>query len=297
MENREPTRQSTSNSRSIREKVSESWTSDFDRLMRAFESGVTVRLIMSEPLYTIPPDRSMKLVFEDDGCDDFDCFPVRSEDDEDSAIIGAVFRDDVDDQIDISAQEVMRPMHEVPIVASTDSIDRLITAMRERRQHHWLVLHEMRITGIVTRSDLGRLPVRMLALVRVVHLEESLTQLIRTTCPDDGWLACLTAKRVEGINQRFDEMKSNKEAIDRLACATLSDKSDVLKKCLGCRDDAKQLGRIILLRNDLMHGRTQESDRANIDDLLDCLETIDQLICSFHNRTVSANDHEPDRAM
>src|SRR5690606_17648025 len=118
----------------------------------------------------------------------FDCFPVRESPDEASAIIGAVYRDDVGDHSSV-ASDVMRPLHKVPLVASADSVDRLMRDMHDSGDHHWLVLHEARIAGIVTRSDLGRLPVKLLLFMRLVHLEDLLTTRIRTDAPNDEWLA------------------------------------------------------------------------------------------------------------
>lgn len=60
----------------------------------------------------------------------------------------------------------------------------------------WLVVFGSRIDGIVTRSDLLKLPVRICVFTLVTHLELVMMNRIRTLFADEvGWFALLSPNR------------------------------------------------------------------------------------------------------
>jgi len=92
-----------------------------------------------------------------------------------------------------------------------------------------LILDGVRITGLVSKSDLQKLPVRSLLFHIVTHLELAMAAWIRRHFPDDAtWLGVLTESRREAVEQRYRELAEARLAIDRLTATMFADKRAVI---------------------------------------------------------------------
>jgi hypothetical protein len=119
-----------------------------------------------------------------------------------------------------------------------------------------LVLTEHGIVGIVTRSDLLRLPVRLLAFAFVTHLETLMGQVIRTRYQqgDDGWLERLNDSRRQKVLEKKEKYKEQRMDLDLLEYTDFCDKRDVVRRVRGeANDFVKDLEKIEKLRNSLAH--------------------------------------------
>ncbi|MFN8816701.1 MAG: hypothetical protein ACK5ZV_08190, partial [bacterium] len=204
----------------------------------------------------------------------FDCVPVEH----DERIIGMVYRVDLPNAPGPRADEAMRPLHCVPTISGAATVDALIRAMHATNEHFWLVLNDTAINAIVTRSDLARLPVRMLTMCRIVHLERLMDELIRTNAPDEAWVAALTDKRRAKLSEVKQQATERNEQIDLLESTSFSDKIEILRKHLGRKADADDLGGINTLRDQLMHARESSSDEAGINQFLRRFHRLDQFV-------------------
>jgi len=228
---------------------------DFNKTVVGLEQGLLVRSIMFFPLATVGPDADPHLFFDENARAGFDCAPVR----QGQHIIGMIYREDLGNAKSITtAQAAMRPLHQVPIIAATEPIISLIRKMQISNEHFWLVLDGTSIDAIVTRSDLWRLPVRLLTISRIIHLEQLLTAIIRLNCAADSWMADLTLDRQKKINSVIQSNRKNNEQLDALESTNFSDKLEILGTSLQRRDEKKELGGVIDLRNQLMHARDGE---------------------------------------
>ena len=247
---------------------------DFTRTIDALDQGVLVRSIMSQPLVTIAPDDDPAAFFERRKADGFDCAPVQR----DGRIVGMVYWADVQKGGGRRAEEVMRSLDQVPIVAGTETVSGLIRAMKANGEHFWLVLNGTEINAIVTRSDLWRLPVRLLAMSRLVHLEKLMQELIRARGDDAGWMAVMPDDRKAKIEAEIKKAAARNEQLDPLESTSFSDKLTIFEKHLERKREAKDLGGINALRNKLMHGREDGDDEASIESFLGRLERMDTFI-------------------
>jgi len=92
-----------------------------------------------------------------------------------------------------------------------------------------LILDGERITGLVSKSDLQKLPVRSLLFHIVTHLELAMAAWIRRHFPDDTvWLGVLTASRREAVEERYRGLAEARLAIDRLTATMFADKRAVI---------------------------------------------------------------------
>ncbi len=72
------------------------------------------------------------------------------------------------------------------------------------------MLQGHKLNGIVTRSDLLKLPVRLLAFARVTHLELILANLISAHYPDDSWLPHLSKKQQKEIEHLHKHLSNDR---------------------------------------------------------------------------------------
>lgn len=91
------------------------------------------------------------------------------------------------------------------------------------RQRFRLLLQGGEVIGLVTLSDLQRLPVYSLLFSLSIAVEALLVEWIRRRCGKDAdaWLEHLSAAERRRIEQHFERAVRANVAIDRLSCASL----------------------------------------------------------------------------
>ena len=257
-----------------------SWAGDFAATMSAIEHTLTVHLIMAQPLVTLRASQRVAEVLDEKANALFDCFPVREDG---GAVVGAVFREDSPSP-DSMATDVMRPLHNVPMVESGQPIEEFMARMRDTQKLQWLVIHGAEICGIVTRSDLARLPVRLLLTIRLVRLEQLAVERIRSLSGDDDWICHLPEQRRANAMSIAKQDRSTGDDLDLLNYINFSDKRLILEALATQTDDrkdVKSLGGLIEMRNELMHGRERDIDHASAKKMLERTARIDALIAKW----------------
>lgn len=121
-----------------------------------------------------------------------------------------------------------------------------------------LVLQGRKITGIVTISDLQKLPVRPVLFTLVTTVELLLAQWLRCHCSSDqDWINLLTEQRRQKIEAQWNKLQQGNLAIDRITAAEFCDKRDACLKLGAFPQPTKpvksQLERIEQLRNSVAH--------------------------------------------
>jgi hypothetical protein len=136
-----------------------------------------------------------------------------------------------------------------------------------------LVLSGSRLDGIVTLSDLQRLPVRPAIFLLITHLELLMSDWIREhSQSEQEWLELLKDGRPKEIEKQWKKLQVNDLAIDKLTATHFSDKYKLVVE-LGTFEDTgrseNELYRIKELRNRVAHAGdyalTQETARETIE--------------------------------
>lgn len=257
-----------------------SWAGDFAATMSAIEHTLTVRLIMAQPLVTLGENQRVAEVLDEDANALFDCFPVRGKG---QSIVGAVFREDTPSPNSL-ARDVMRQLHDVPLIESGQPIEEFMARMRDTEKFQWLVVHGAEICGIVTRSDLARLPVRLLLTIRLVRLEQLAGERIRSLAGDDDWFRHLSEQRRTNALSLAEQDRSTGDDLDLINYINFTDKKVILEAIAPQpedRKDARSLGGLIEMRNELMHGRERDIDHASAKKILERTARIDALIARW----------------
>jgi hypothetical protein len=118
------------------------------------------------------------------------------------------------------------------------------------------------VSGIITKGDLQKAPVRMWLFGLVSLLEMHFLRIIRARFEADGWTGLLSPNRVAKAQELLEDRMRRNEAIDLADCLQLSDKAMIVASVpelcgqlgLGAKEPTKRLLReITTLRDQLAH--------------------------------------------
>ena len=180
---------------------------------------------------------------------DFDQFPVK----DGNATVGVLVRRD--GYRSQAVRDAMHPLREGIIVSADMPIQDLIPDLCV--DHFRLVLNRGRIDGLVTQSDLMKLPVRMLVFGLVSHLEICLRALVRQLSPAANWLDRLPQHRRAALEQRRQALAADRLEPDLTEFTDFSDMVSALAGHPGLDDRFfVEVDGIRRLRNEVAHART-----------------------------------------
>lgn len=172
------------------------------------------------------------------------------------------------------------------IAESTPLIDLLLVLHGTPRI---FVLDRNKVTGIVTRGDLQKAPVRMLLFGLVTLLEMHLLRLVRIHYPKDSWQSLLSSARLNKAKNLFAERKARNETVDLADCLQFCDKRELVLKTPEIEDRIRRKcgksGKLILestekLRDKLAHAQDLVTG-SMWPELIDLVKDIEQLLELF----------------
>ncbi|HQR31172.1 MAG TPA: CBS domain-containing protein [Blastocatellia bacterium] len=181
---------------------------------------------------------------------DFDQFPVE----QGTRIVGILLRQDI--VAGKTVGEIMRPLAEGLIVSADMPLADLIPQLREN--HCRLVLRGGRIDGLVTQSDLLKLPVRLMVFAHITHLEQLMANAIAARWPNDAWFDLINEERREKINDKENELRNRGMNPPKIELTEFGDKRDLCKQIIeGSKKQFKtELNALRDLRDQLAHAST-----------------------------------------
>lgn len=177
----------------------------------------------------------------------------------DGYVVGYVFRDDLDEGRCI---EHLRPIEDAQLLDHEAPLHEALVRLADREFVFVRTLGE--VGGIITRSDLGKPPVRMWIFGLLTVLESAFARHIRRRFPDEGWRSHLSSNRRRRAEHLQTERRRCKEAADVVDCLQFADKAQILFKNPGAREElgirswtaGKQLIKELeRLRNALAHAQ------------------------------------------
>jgi hypothetical protein len=232
-----------------------------DHLMSSLERGMTVRLIATFNLLSCEAGDEISQVVERDDLQEFDYVPVE----ENGAMVGLLERTKPDLPDGGPVRAGMTPLHGDLLISSDAGILSYIEGAEQFPCR--LVLSQDTVNGIITLSDLQKLPVRPAIFLLVTHLELLMAQWLRQNCTsEDDWLDELSDGRRDQVNNKWADLQSNNLAIDKVAATQFTDKVDVLLKLRppdGKTKARKELKRVERLRDGVAHAGDYALTREN----------------------------------
>ncbi len=227
-------------------------------LIGSFQSGLTVDLIATKRAHFEICDLSESLlsVVERNRRTNFDFLPVL-----DSAthrIVGLLeiapfTQEKVSDR---PVAEIMRPLSEENLIGADAGI---LTFVREADHKKCrLIVSGCEISGLVSLSDLQRLPVRAALFGIVTYLEIIMAELIRREFEGgQGWLHRLTDDRQQKLKAEIDKAQRDDDFVEALLFTQLADKITIIRKsprfAFGKGEFERDLKKIQALRDHLAH--------------------------------------------
>ncbi len=232
----------------------------FQQTMLGLEAGLQVQHIATFDLQTCDSDEEeVASVFA--RFDQFDQIPVQRH----GSVVGVIESEACSRGGQV--KDCMRLLNDLLLVSAYEPLMRLISHMDKTNMRYLLVLggkEEQGIKGIVTRSDLLKLPVRLLAFSLITHLEMLMSGIILKEFPKDEqvWLSHLSPSRRENIRDKWEKAKQDRIDPPMLEFTDFCDKRDTLRKMLKLNSRfVHDLKRIEGVRNTVAHaGNYAEND-------------------------------------
>jgi hypothetical protein len=257
---------------------------DQDQTLDQITNALTVRLIatMSE-LKTTTLDAVVSEAVKLADADGFDYLPVR--DMPDGSIVG-IFSRSTSPGVENMApiRKVYEPLGSNDLISSETSLLNFLCSADEQLRR--LVLDGTTINGIVTLSDIQKLPVRMALFSLFIHFELLLTEELRKALGDADPCVHLTPKRAKYVRARWQLFTKSRMDQDVFSAMDLYDKRAIAMKLsiLGKPSDLidKSIEGIEKhLRNPIAHGveyaQTNEAARKTIQAARDTRDWISEL--------------------
>lgn len=245
---------------------------EFDAALRASETGFHVRLIGTfDPELVWAPGDVDATTWLRQNNPDFDQFPVKL----DCETLGILLRNG--DHCGKTVRDAMQPLRDGLIISADMPIADLIPELREN--HCRLILRGGRIDGLVTQSDLVKLPVRMLLFGLISHLELSLRALVRKRASWPIWMDRLDPQQRGQLQGKIEKLKRSRLEPDPLELTNFSDVITVLAAEPDLSGEFQaQMDGIRHLRNDIAHSKTFINSATDVPQFVDRFEQVQEWI-------------------
>ena len=213
-------------------------------VIAAVRTGITIESIATPRAKLVMREKDHQPTFKDEEeLADFDHVPVTKDDE----IIGIIDR----------GKGKLRDLSESMFMAADASLLGYLE-VADTRQFAFLV-RENRIVGIVTLSDIQKLPVYCVLFSLLISVEMLLMECIRTACHDDPdkWMANLQKGAKDSIEGYWKEaQEKNIALLDKLSCASFWQELTAAQGLtLITADDFATLERLKELRDLIAHGK------------------------------------------
>lgn len=234
----------------------------FRSIKNLFIDNVTAKCIY-EPLLSCHANSASGEVKNALQIRDFDVAGVKET--EDGPVIGYVRNDEIGDR---ELKDCIRNIdHELLISDSTPIAD-IFSVLS--RKHFVFIIYGNQVTGIITKADINKPPVRIYIFGAISLLEMHLNSWINHFFKHNGWIGQVPEARVEMARTIYEQRKGNNQELTLLECLQFCDKRDLLLKSddfLTAFEFSKKMfksfiGRAEIIRNELVH--SQNSIIANL---------------------------------
>ena len=229
-------------------------------VFQALHVGLTVDLISTlvVDLKTCTPHELISDVIQRSP-DDFDFLPVVDENDR---FVGMFHVADHRNLRTLgTVWQCYTPLSEEYLIGADASILDFVLDADERQCR--LVVSGTKIVGLVSSSDLQKLPVRAALFALITGFEITMAQLIKTRYPiDSDWMHLLSTGRQRKIEEEKMKAKADDGYVDSLLFTQFCDKRDILKQLFPAEQHGsvvKTLIRIEDLRNSIAHANEYAS--------------------------------------
>lgn len=201
----------------------------FSALRKIFIDNITARNIY-EPLLCCPVESNAYDAREALSVRDFDVAGVKET--EDGAVVGYVQAVDLGDQ---TVREYVKEISPNHLISDSTPIAEIFSVLSE--MDFAFVLSGKHISGIITKADINKPPVRIYIFGIISLLEMHLNAWINHYYPENSWVNDVPEKRMQEASEIFELRKGKNQELSLLECLQLCDKRDLLAKSTHFRED------------------------------------------------------------
>jgi hypothetical protein len=229
--------------------------------LERYQRALPVRLIATErsQFVVCKRDDTLGAIRERIAHDAFDHLPVV---DEKERIVGVLdIRALGSMSHDARVRDCCIPIGEELLIGAEVSVLEFLEDA-DRRPFRFLVTRDG-ISGLVSLSDIQRLPVRAALFAIITQFEMAATRLIAEYFPQEGWMVSLSPGRREKIEDELRKATGDQNQVAPLLYTQIADKTDLLALIARARGNeesksalARKFDRIEKLRNALAHSNT-----------------------------------------
>ena len=260
--------------------------------LAAFQESLPVDLIATarRDFSCCRPGETIAAIIERNNADRYDFLPVFESEADGETVVGVLEVTQVQGKVEPEAtvRQYMQPLAEQHLVGADAGI---LTFIRDADRHPFrFVVSGHQINGLVTLSDLQRLPVRAALFAIVTHLEMTMTDVIRRRFPQpDDWMTLLSQGRAEKVQQNVAKAKLEDTLVDWLLYTEFYDKvkiiakdwpfqSELVKSKASFSDDMDDIQK---LRDNLAHANDYAASWDAARHVCECVRKMDDWISAL----------------
>jgi CBS domain-containing protein len=250
----------------------------FQRTLDGLDKGIQVHHIASFDLECCSPQDTVKSVMERGEWLIFSQILVRDE----GRAVGIIERTGAETDNTVARQ--MRPLSDAMLISATAPLSEFLKICR--CDTFRLVVDTTRIAGIVTVSDLQKLPVRLHTFARIAHLEMLMSEIItiRSSGKDDLWKHMIAARRILNAENYRAEYRRDNLDLPLIEYTDFGDKVKVISRLVQELCSAStELKEVETLRHLTMHNRPVDASGQGVSTFLDRLSLAERWIERMHD--------------
>jgi hypothetical protein len=257
----------------------------FERTIRGLEVGLKVGDIATFELVTCGVDDDASEVLARAELELFSAIPVRAP----RAIVGVLEHDGAREG---RVADVMRPLDDSLLVAFDEPIKGFLPKLLETPYR--LVVRGSQIEGIVTWSDVHKLPVRLLVFALITHLEMLMADAIVAHYGEDGWIDVMKRARQQKLVEKIATLRAGELDPPLIELTEFADKKELLMTIpisgldMGIRTAKSELRRIGELRDRVAHAAGFVEDHRALHRFVAVLSSAEKWIARLSDEGSSA---------
>ncbi len=271
---------------------------DASATLESVEKGLTVRLISTARCH-FQTVLSIDLLADAIGRPDvvrFDYLPVTETTEKGGQIIGLLHRAryvNVEFAHDQTVQAAMDRLSESNLISSDAGI---LTFLRiADRQPCCLVVEGTQIAGLVSLSDIQRLPVRPVLFLLITQLELLLGELIRQEFGSDlGWMERLSSGRQSKLRSQLRESEHSDMLIDPILMTQFCDKREIVYRRNNLKNQSdfrSDLEIVEGLRNNLAHANDYAATPDAARSTCEVVRICERWVNNLHDEIAAGRVH------
>jgi hypothetical protein len=192
----------------------------FAALKQIFIDNVTANCIY-EPLLCCRVDSISRKAKEALKIRDFDVAGVKET--ETGKVIGYVVASEIEDK---KFKEYVKKIEHEFLISDSTPLAEIFPVLSTK--NYAFVIYGNNITGIITKADINKPPVRIYIFGIISLLEMHFNSWINLYYPTDSWRSKVPGDRMEEANNLYQQRRRNNQELTMLECLQFCDKRDLL---------------------------------------------------------------------